>query len=264
MLKPIYETADQIPENLKEYYTDNEDGGFILSVTPDGGYALENINGLKSTLGKLKERAATAETGLKQYSSLGLSAADVAEAVEELNSLKMSQGEESEAIQRMKQELENIKRSARENTEKAVAPVQTLADSRMEQIKELLIDSKLQTAIVNAGGNPRLLMPILKNEVNAKTDENGKVIVEIVDADGTPRVTGKDLTPMGFDELVAERKNDAELAVAFKANGQSGGGTTPDSTTSQSNTTREYTPEEVASMTLNEYRKAREQGLIPA
>ena len=69
---------------------------------------------------------------------------------------------------------------------------------------------------------------------------------------------------MGFDELVAERKNDAELAVAFKANGQSGGGTTPDSTTSQSNTTREYTPEEVASMTLNEYRKAREQGLIPA
>ena len=103
----------------------------------------------------------------------------MAEAVEELNSLKMSQGEESEAIQRMKQELENIKRSARENTEKAVAPVQTLADSRMEQIKELLIDSKLQTAIVNAGGNPRLLLPILKNEVNAKSDENGKVIVEM-------------------------------------------------------------------------------------
>ena len=264
MLKPLYETAEDIPENVKEYYTENEGGAFILSVAPDGGYALENIQGLKSTLGKLKERAATAENGLKQFTSLGMSAAEVAEAVEQLNSLKMQQGDESEALQRMKQELENIKRSARENTEKAVAPVQSLADSRMEQIKELLIDTKLQTAIIEAGGNPRLLMPILKNEVQAKTDEEGKVVVEIVDAEGTPRITGKDLTPMGFDELVAERKNDKELAVAFKANGQSGGGSTPDSTTAQSSPERAYTPEEVASMTLHEYRKAREQGLIPA
>lgn len=264
MLKAVYESADDIPENLREYYAESDAGGYILSVSDESGYALENVQGLKSTLGKLKDRATKAEEGLKQYSAIGRSPQELAEALQQLESLRITQGEESEAISRMKAELDNVKRSARENIEQATAPIQSLADARMEQIKDLLIDSQLQNAIIEAGGNPRLLMPILKNEVRARTDEDGKVIVEIVDADGTPRVKGKDLAPMGFSDLVAERRNDPDLAVAFKANGHSGGGTTPDSTARQGGARREFTPDEVASMSLSEYRQAREQGLIPA
>lgn len=264
MLKAVYEAADEIPENLREYYAESDAGGYILSVSDESGYALENVQGLKSTLGKLKDRATKAEDGLKQYSAIGRSPQELAEALQQLESLRITQGEESEAISRMKAELDNVKRSARENIEQATAPIQSLADARMEQIKDLLIDSQLQNAIIEAGGNPRLLMPILKNEVRARTDEDGKVIVEIVDADGTPRVKGKDLAPMGFSDLVAERRNDPDLAVAFKANGHSGGGTTPDSTARQGGARREFTPDEVASMSLSEYRQAREQGLIPA
>lgn len=264
MLKAVYEAADEIPENLREYYAESDAGGYILSVSDESGYALENVQGLKSTLGKLKDRATKAEESLKQYSAIGRSPQELAEALQQLESLRITQGEESEAISRMKAELDNVKRSARENIEQATAPIQSLADARMEQIKDLLIDSQLQNAIIEAGGNPRLLMPILKNEVRARTDEDGKVIVEIVDADGTPRVKGKDLAPMGFSDLVAERRNDPDLAVAFKANGHSGGGTTPDSTARQGGARREFTPEEVASMSLSEYRQAREQGLIPA
>jgi|DEB0MinimDraft_4_1074332.scaffolds.fasta_scaffold03342_3 uncharacterized phage infection (PIP) family protein YhgE len=264
MLKAVYETTDEIPENLREYYAESDAGGYILSVSDESGYALENVQGLKSTLGKLKDRATKAEEGLKQYSAIGRSPQELAEALQQLESLRITQGEESEAISRMRAELDNVKRSARENIEQATAPIQSLADARMEQIKDLLIDSQLQNAIIEAGGNPRLLMPILKNEVRARTDEDGKVIVEIVDADGTPRVKGKDLAPMGFSDLVAERRNDPDLAVAFKANGHSGGGTTPDSTARQGGARREFTPEEVASMSLSEYRQAREQGLIPA
>lgn len=264
MLKAVYEAADEIPENLREYYAESDAGGYILSVSDESGYALENVQGLKSTLGKLKDRATKAEDSLKQYSAIGRSPQELAEALQQLESLRITQGEESEAISRMKAELDNVKRSARENIEQATAPIQSLADARMEQIKDLLIDSQLQNAIIEAGGNPRLLMPILKNEVRARTDEDGKVIVEIVDADGTPRVKGKDLAPMGFSDLVAERRNDPDLAVAFKANGHSGGGTTPDSTARQGGARREFTPDEVASMSLSEYRQAREQGLIPA
>jgi len=264
MLKAVYESADDIPENLREYYAESDAGGYILSVSDESGYALENVQGLKSTLGKLKDRATKAEEGLKQYSAIGRSPQELAEALQQLESLRITQGEESEAISRMKAELDNVKRSARENIEQATAPIQSLADARMEQIKDLLIDSQLQNAIIEAGGNPRLLMPILKNEVRARTDEDGKVIVEIVDAEGTPRVKGKDLAPMGFSDLVAERRNDPDLAVAFKANGHSGGGTTPDSTARQGGARREFTPDEVASMSLSEYRQAREQGLIPA
>lgn len=264
MLKAVYETTDEIPENLREYYAESDAGGYILSVSDESGYALENVQGLKSTLGKLKDRATKAEEGLKQYSAIGRSPQELAEALQQLESLRITQGEESEAISRMKAELDNVKRSARENIEQATAPIQSLADARMEQIKDLLIDSQLQNAIIEAGGNPRLLMPILKNEVRARTDEDGKVIVEIVDTDGTPRVKGKDLAPMGFSDLVAERRNDPDLAVAFKANGHSGGGTTPDSTARQGGARREFTPDEVSSMSLSEYRQAREQGLIPA
>ena len=209
MLKAVYEAADEIPENLREYYAESDAGGYILSVSDESGYALENVQGLKSTLGKLKDRATKAEEGLKQFSAIGRSPQELAEALNQLESMQISQGEESEAISRMKAELDAVKRSARENVEKATAPIQSLADARMEQIKDLLIDSQLQNAIIEAGGNPRLLMPILKNEVRARTDEDGKVIVEIVDADGTLA----DITTK-FNTLLSQLESTGILANA--------------------------------------------------
>ena len=264
-LRAFYTDETQIPEPLRDHYTQPEgEERFVLTVEEEEGFAFENVAGLKNTLGKQKDRADQAESALKAFNALDMDPKAIAGALEELTTLRESKGDESEVVAKLQLEMDKIKSSAKSELEKAVAPIQALADSRLDQLKELLIDNKLQTAIIEDGGSPKLLMPVLKNEVCAITDDSGKVVVEIVDRDGTPRVTGADLAPMSFSDLVAEKKQDSELAVAFKANGHSGGGTEPDTSTNGSSNRHQLTVQEVENMSPSEYRKAREDGRIPA
>jgi len=263
-LKAFYTTEAEVPESLREHYVQAEgEDRFVLAVEEQEGFALENVANLKSALGRLKDEATKANNSLKPFAALKAQPEEIAEALAELATLREAKGDESEQMAALRLEMDNLKKSAKTELEKALAPVKSLSDSRLEQIKELLIDTKLQAAIIEEGGSPKLLMPVLKNEVRATTNDEGKVVVEIVDADGSPRVTGADLSPMSFSDLVREKKQDDELAVAFKANGHSGGGTEPDTTTRNGNG-RALRPEDVERMSPAEYRKAREGGLIPA
>ena len=263
-LRPFYTAETDIPEALKSFYEKPEGSEqFVLQVEADGGFALEDVAGLKSTLGKLKDRATKAEGSLKGFSALEKEPTELLALLEELTTLQTSQGDESEAIAGLKTQMENLKTSARTEMEKSIAPIQALSDSRLEQLKGLLIDARLSEAIIAEGGSPKLLMPVLKNEVRARTDDNGNVIVEIVDSEGTPRITGADLNPMSFADLVQERKLDTELSVAFSANGHSGGGTKSDTTTTTTTGTRTLSATEADALPLSEYRKAKENGLIP-
>lgn len=265
-LKPFYTDAESIPEDAKDFYRETEDAtGFVLDVESEDGYALENVASLKSALGRLKEDSRTAQSSLKEYKALNLSAKELTDALSELENLRNAQGDEGERIAALRLENENFKKSAKAEMEKAIAPIESLANSRLEQIKELLIDAKLQASIVEQGGSPKLLMPVLKNEVRAITNDDGKVVVEIIDGDGSPRVSGADLAPMSFADLVKEKKTDKELAVAFKASGASGAGIEPEAeTASVVNGQRRYTPEDVGNMSPSEYRRARENNLITA
>jgi hypothetical protein len=264
-LSPKYSSADDVPETLRDFYAQQEGSDdFILQVEATGGFALEDVAGLKSTLGKLKDRVAKSDDALKGYTALDKSSSELQGLLSELATLQESQGSESDAVAAVRLEMDNLKRSAKSELEKAIAPITELSNTRLDQLKSLLIDAKLREAIIAEGGSPKLLMPVLKNEVRARTDDSGNVIVEIIDAEGTPRVTGADLNPMGFDDLVRERKQDDELAVAFSANGHSGGGTKADTTTNGSTNTRQLTPEQAGALTMDEYRKAKDEGLIPA
>ena len=89
------------------------------------------------------------------------------------------------------------------------------------------------------------------------TDDEGRVKVQIVDGEGTPRVMGTNLDPMTFGALVEEKKSDPDLAVAFSSAGSSGGGSQPDTTQAGASATR-VTPEAVGNMSMAEYRKFRQ------
>jgi hypothetical protein len=258
MLKATYETADAIPEGVRDYYGQPEgEERFVLQVDSADGFALENVSGLKSTLGKLKDRADRAEAGLKRFSSLNAEPDAIAQNLAELESLRESKQDEGTAVTSLRNEMEQMRKSAKEETDKAIAPINSLAESRLAQIKELLIDNELSSAISEAGGSSKLLMPVLRNEVRAVTDDEGRVKVQIVDGEGTPRVMGTSLEPMTFGALVEEKKNDPDLAIAFSSAGSSGGGSQPDTTQTGASTTR-VTPEAVGSMSMAEYRKFRQ------
>ena len=260
-LKPFYESEADVPEPLKDHYKADDAGRHTLVVDAVDGYSLENVSGLKSTLGKLKERATAAETDLKAYRTLERDPDEITAALDELENLKASTNtqSESERISQLQAELEKTRTAAKREREKEIAPVMERNRALTDQLKSVMIDNALTEAITQAGGSVPLLLRALKDEVRAAESDNGGIEVQIVDRDGTPRVTGADLKPMGFAELVAEKRADEQFAPAFGANGHSGGGTRQ----SVSNGAQgSLTPETVGSMTMADYVRAREQRQI--
>ena len=260
-LKPFYSDESDVPEPLREHYTADDNGRHVLVVDAVEGYALENVQGLKSTLGKLKERANKAEDDLKAYRTLERDPDEITAALDELENLKAStvNHSESERISQLQAELEKTRTAAKREREKEIAPVMEKNRALTTQLKSVMIDNALSEAITEAGGSVPLLLRALKDEVRAAESDNGGIDIQIVDPDGTPRVTGADLKPMSFAELVAEKRADEQYAPAFGANGHSGGGTRQ----SVSNGAQgSLTPEVVGSMSMAEYERARESRQI--
>jgi|TARA_Y100000310_G_scaffold255696_1_gene263237 hypothetical protein len=259
-LKPFVGSEEGIPEALREHYSLDEDtGSYRLNVEQVDGWALENVSGLKSTLGKLKERSQAAEAALQPYAAIERDAGEITSALQELNQLREAQGDESEQVNALKQGMENLRQQSRNEIEKAVAPLQAKLEARTGQLKEATITSELRKAIVDQGGNPTLLVPAMLPSVRAEESDDGRIHPVVVDSEGTARVTGADLAPMSFQDLVSEVKDRPEYAPAFSANGASGGGT---NSTVQNNHRGTLTAEQAGQLSMPDYRRAKEEGRI--
>ena len=252
-LKPFYADESDIPADLEGAYAANDEGRYVLQVEAVEGYALEDVSGLKSTLGKLKERATKAESQLKGFNALERSADELATSLAELDQLKSSSQPVNEQVERLQKELESVRVAAKAETEKTVAPIQDSLSRRTDQLKTLLLDNQLTSAITQAGGSVPLLLDALKRYTRVREDDDGNIVAEVIDADGSPRVTGADLTPMPFSALVEEIKTNDQYAPAFIASGHSGGGTQP----SSQSTNGSKTPAQVENMSMAEYRQWR-------
>ena len=158
----------------------------------------------------------------------------------------------------MEREIEQIREQAKAEGNKAVEPLKTALDARTGQVKQLLVDANLTEAIVKAKGKPHMLKPALERLVRVDVDDSGALVAQVVDADGTPREKGKDLEPMGIEDLVAEFAANPDWAGAFDGTGNSGGGTNGNPGPGPGR----VTPEAVKNMSMAEFRKAREEGRI--
>jgi hypothetical protein len=258
---PYVETVEELPAGLADHYTlDEGTGRYNLDVTPTNGYALEDVAGLKSTLGKLKERAVNAEGAAKPFSELNLSASEITAQLSELTSLRDAQGNETEVVSALKSSLESLKAQSLVEIDKAVAPINSKLDARTAQLKEITIVNELRKAITAAEGNPLLLIPALLGQVQARENDDGTISAVIVDAEGTERVMGAGLESMSFGDLVAEVKENPDYAQAFAASGASGGGT--NSNVNNTNTRGKLTAEQAGKLSMPEYRKAVEENRI--
>ena len=259
-LKPFYENSEAVPAELAEHYVEAEDGKYSLAVEQVDGYSLENVAGLKSTLGKLKERSQQAENALRPYAELGKDAQTLASDLSDLESLREAQGNESEQVTALKNSMEALKVQSKAELEKQIAPYAEKLDARTNQLKELTIANELRKAIVEAGGNPHLLVPALISSVKAEESDDGRINPVVVDTEGTPRVVGADLAPMSFNDLVDEIKQRPEYQPAFEASGASGGGT--NAKVNSNNARGQLTPDQAGQLSMAEYRKAKSEGLI--
>jgi hypothetical protein len=103
-LKPILETKEGIEESLLEYYTEKDDGTFVLNAGIDG--LVENRNAVLAEQKILKEKYAALETdskALKEFKAAKMKEAedsgDLREVVTNLTEQLQSQRDLNESIQ---------------------------------------------------------------------------------------------------------------------------------------------------------------------
>lgn len=101
-------------------------------------------------------------------------------------------------------------------------------DSALELFKanyvKTQVDSKIESAIAEAKGNPRLLKHIVQERIKATLDDEGKVSIAVFTKEGKGMFR-RDSAPATIEDLIAELRDDADLGIAFQGSGANGSGT---------------------------------------
>jgi len=244
-LDAIRSTLDGLSDDVKEHYTE-KDGKFFLNVTKVEGLALENVDGLKSTVEKLRAsekilnaEVKAAEDALKELQRKhkefqsqydGIDAEQAKSALSKIDEIKNWDGEtkvrEAVAVteQKIKQEMDaKLKDLVKQHTTESEKLQNDLADSQ-SQLQEAIVVSRIVEAISKEGGNVDVLMPHVKNQVRMSKDSRGTWRPEVVNKEGNPRIGGSDGQDMTILQLVQEMKVQDTFASCFSGVNSTGSG----------------------------------------
>jgi len=213
------EAFDKLSEPLKAEYKKQQDGTFLLDVSPVNDFALENVKGLKTALSSERATRERLENTVKAFE--GLDPVKAKEALEKLE--KLGTGNHDE---KTKAEIEALKKQL---TEKHVSEISKRDESislMTKQIEKLLVESAAVKAISDNKGVVELLLPHVRSFTRMKRLDNGEYVVEVVDANGNVRITNKSgsTDPMSITELVSEMKGNKIYSPAFQGSGANGSG----------------------------------------
>lgn len=221
-LEPVVQDIDSVPEAIRDYYAE-QDGKFILQVAKKDGYALENVEGLKSALGKERNRADQNERKLKQFGDLDPTGIqEKLQKLEELQSIDPEKEAGRLAEEKAKSKIDQLLKKHQSDIEGLSQKTNTYK-SKLEQV---LVDNSVQKAIIEAGGNSKtvdLLLPHIKNSVRLNEDFD----LQILDNSGNPRIGDSNGNPMTLNQLANEFKE--KFPETFPGTQASGGGTPPTS-----------------------------------
>jgi DNA-binding transcriptional MerR regulator len=208
-LKLIVDALDGVDAKFHDLYAKADDGKFRLKV--DG---IEDTSGLKSALEK--ERAAAKEA--KAFKALGLTPEEIAE-------LKAARDKGEEEAAKKAGDFESLRKKMTEQFEAKergyLSQIATLSQSEHSAV----VSAGLTSALVASGATKEgveLLSTLLKDRAKIETVD-GKRVVKIFDADGTPMlVNGKDAT---FADLATASAG--KYPQLFAATTKAGSGTQP-------------------------------------
>jgi len=217
------EAFDALPETIspKDEYKKQEDGTFILDVPKVGGFALENIDGLTSSLSKTLTVKKSLEKKLKEFEGL-----DPAKAREAL--VKMEELASGKLDDKSKAQIEAAINSFKEKATKDIETAQTEAAKYKKAALGLAKTNVIKDALLKHKANQNLKY-YLETFIKAELSESGAIDLTLQDENGNVRYSSKSgsTEPMTVDEHVAELKGIDSFAAFFEGTGASGSGATP-------------------------------------
>jgi len=223
-LKAVVETIDAVPEAERSLYAEHE-GKFVLQVEPVNGYALENVEGLKTTFSKEMTKRKELEKTLLKYKDIDPERAREALArLEELGNIDPTK----EADKIISERLEAAKRQLVEKHNKDMEPLQGRIGHLTKTVESLLVDQNATAEIAEAKGSVPLLLPHVKANTRVR-EVDGRYVVEVVDKDGNARIGNSNGDLMTIKQLVQEMRQSEAFGRAFEGSGHTGSGMPPGS-----------------------------------
>lgn len=256
MLKAVVTDINTVEEAHRPFYV-QKDGKFFLNVTPTDGYELDNVQGLKTALGAERNNVAVLKEQIKPYEGLDATAARTAiervaafgditpeaakKAVEDAARLSaLDPAKEADRLAGEKFETLKGQLTAQMNLRETELTTQVnghkaTVESLTGQLQNLMADSQIKTEVAKANplDDARDAVELLVGKFVRTSMKDGKVVVEVLDTNGNPRIKDVAGTPFTVADLVAEvREKSASLFKAEDKRGlgtQPGGGATPPS-----------------------------------
>lgn len=208
-----------LSEGIRSLYKENGDG-YALDAN-----GIDDAEAIKGALHKERDERSSLEKMLKSWNAIGKKPEEIAEILkkadeEEQNRLKNA-GKYDEMLKQV-----NAKHDAQ------IAELNKRIEQYREDKEVSLIDQAATRAIAEEKGSIKLLLPLIKLHTKL-VNFDGRDVVEILDANGSPRVNAQG-NYMSIAEWVREMKKDPDLQSAFAASGNKGSGAPGGGTTGMS------------------------------
>lgn len=215
------DSIDKVPEQFRPLYAAGADGKFIVPDTFKG--VTGAITGLNTTLKAVRTEADNHRkkaVDLTPLAEFGSDTASIkAKFDERVAELVAKGGDAAKAIEKVRGEMT-------EANKKALDTANARTTALQNQLYGHLVDSEAVMAISEAKGTTELLMPFVKQQVKV-TEEDGKFVVNVIDAAGERRYSGVTGQPMTIKELIGEMKANAKYAPLFASEAAGGTGFPP-------------------------------------
>jgi hypothetical protein len=210
MTLKTYDSADAIPEAIRESAIETKDGKFVAYDPSENA----ELTGLKAKNAELLTKFKTAQ---QRASIFGDRTPEEIQADLDLAAKTKTDKARAEG------DFEALKKQLLEQHTNEITKVSTRTKKVEGKLYDVLAKREVEAAITAAGGNPKVLLPHVLPFIKV-TEQDDDFTAQVVDAKGNPRIADGQATPMTIAQLVDQFKADEVFGIAFAASGAAGSG----------------------------------------
>lgn len=225
----------ELPEVIQAEYVQQEGGTYKLKVDPVEGLRLANVDSMQTALQAERAAREKAEKFLKKYKGDDGNFYDPASVKNAL--AKMAEIDKWDPDEKLAEHKANFERQVNERAAQREEDIKKKLTTEIEardtsigtlkgQLVRQLVDNAAVNAINQHDGIADVLLPVVKDNLQVVTTEDGNLEVVVRGNEGRPRFSPfkEEPTNMTVEELVRELKNKDAFAGCFRGNDASGGG----------------------------------------
>jgi len=206
----------KLADQVKGLYSEHGEG-YRLDVESVGGWALEDVSGLQSTLSKLKKTNAELKSQTSTLDGFDMEAAK--QALERVKALEGNEG-------KTKEQIEAVRKNMTEAFEKEKAKLSESNASLEKELHQHLVRSAAALALGKHSADADLLMPHIEGSVKPVRGDDGRHALRVLNPDGSEalsKLSGKSSEPMSVEEYVGSVLK-TRFPAAFPGSGANGSG----------------------------------------